>query len=274
MKVALTAKLRNGALWALVEQYGSQTALARLLGVKSSVINAWVNFRHIPKHLDTPRMREVERKLIALAGVTLADIFPADLRAERTSAGGVGFQVSLTAHAEIPVSQLTGQDQKQLAGSPFEAIDDSILQEEMRAAVERSLSLLKPRQSRILRMRFGIEPADRVMTLEEIAKIEGVSRDRIRQIEGNALTKLRMHSKARFLKPLIDPSASPSIMLRRTDGITGSHGREVLLRNIAEIEEMLDEGWIPATENDAGLLGSLLADHRARFPTVVLQENP
>ncbi|QRN84659.1 sigma-70 family RNA polymerase sigma factor [Clostridia bacterium] len=49
---------------------------------------------------------------------------------------------------------------------------------------------LKPRQAEIIRMRFGITTGER-MTLEEVGKHFNVTRERIRQIESTALSKLR-----------------------------------------------------------------------------------
>lgn len=49
---------------------------------------------------------------------------------------------------------------------------------------------LSPREQRIIILRFGLE-SGRPMTLEEIGREYGVCRERIRQIEANALHKLR-----------------------------------------------------------------------------------
>ncbi|MCA9331338.1 sigma-70 family RNA polymerase sigma factor [Candidatus Saccharibacteria bacterium] len=51
---------------------------------------------------------------------------------------------------------------------------------------------LNERQSRVLRLRYGIGSPEGPMTLEEIAKLEGCSGPRIRQIEKSALEKLRL----------------------------------------------------------------------------------
>ena len=45
-----------------------------------------------------------------------------------------------------------------------------------------------------------------VMTLQEIADIMGMSRERIRQIEAKALQKLRRRSRSKKLKPFIEGS--------------------------------------------------------------------
>ena len=57
-------------------------------------------------------------------------------------------------------------------------------------SVTEALAELTPREQRILRMRFGIDSA-RDHTLEEVGKVFGVTRERIRQIEAKALEKLR-----------------------------------------------------------------------------------
>jgi RNA polymerase primary sigma factor len=61
-----------------------------------------------------------------------------------------------------------------------------------------ALSQLTPREQRILRMRFGIGEAQD-HTLEEVGKVFGVTRERIRQIEAKALEKLRKPQLARKL---------------------------------------------------------------------------
>ena len=58
---------------------------------------------------------------------------------------------------------------------------------------------LSERERKILTMRFGLE--DGVShTLEEVGKVSGVTRERIRQIEAKALEKIRDHSKAKALE--------------------------------------------------------------------------
>jgi RNA polymerase primary sigma factor len=51
----------------------------------------------------------------------------------------------------------------------------------------------------VLQLRFGLED-DRARTLEEVGKEFNVSRERIRQIEGKALRKLRHPSRSRKLR--------------------------------------------------------------------------
>jgi len=69
----------------------------------------------------------------------------------------------------------------------------------LREKVEEVLSTLSPREARILRLRFGLDNG-RAYTLEEVGQKFGLTRERIRQIEGKALRRLRHPRRARQLK--------------------------------------------------------------------------
>lgn len=64
------------------------------------------------------------------------------------------------------------------------------------------LDTLSDREANILRLRFGIG-GKKAMTLEEVGKEYGLTRERIRQIEAKALRKLRHPSRANILKECI-----------------------------------------------------------------------
>ena len=88
-------------------------------------------------------------------------------------------------------------DEKDLT-SPTDFIDDLALKEEM----GRLLDNLSEKESLVLKRRYGFDD-DREMTLEEIGSIIGVTRERIRQIQGKALRKLTIPSHRRELKEFI-----------------------------------------------------------------------
>ncbi len=69
----------------------------------------------------------------------------------------------------------------------------------LREKVEDVLSTLSPREARILRLRFGLHNG-RSYTLEEVGQKFGLTRERIRQIEGKALRRLRHPRRARQLR--------------------------------------------------------------------------
>jgi RNA polymerase primary sigma factor len=69
--------------------------------------------------------------------------------------------------------------------------------------IEESLSTLKEREARILRMYFGLTDKS-PMTLEEIGKIMGITRERVRQIKEKAIERLRHISRARALRSFLN----------------------------------------------------------------------
>ena len=79
--------------------------------------------------------------------------------------------------------------------TPPEVAANQLLKEQVATV----LSLLTPREQKILRMRFGLEDG-KSHTLEEVGLEFGVTRERIRQIEAKALTKLRKHRESKKLK--------------------------------------------------------------------------
>ena len=82
--------------------------------------------------------------------------------------------------------------------NPLDMAVDRDLSEQTRLA----LSKLTPKEERILRMRFGIgERTDR--TLEEVGRDFHVTRERIRQIEAKALSKLRHPSRGKDLRSFL-----------------------------------------------------------------------
>jgi RNA polymerase primary sigma factor len=74
-----------------------------------------------------------------------------------------------------------------------------VYQQMLKERIEEVLSTLSPREARVLRMRFGLDD-DRPYTLEEVGRKFGLTRERIRQIEGKALRRLRQPRRARLLK--------------------------------------------------------------------------
>lgn len=88
-------------------------------------------------------------------------------------------------------------DENQL--TPYEATSKRLLKEN----VNEVLQALSDREARVLKMRFGLE-GQRPMTLEEVGKKFGVTRERIRQIEAKALRKLKHPSRRKKLQDFLD----------------------------------------------------------------------
>ncbi len=74
---------------------------------------------------------------------------------------------------------------------------------ELAAHARAQMSSLTPREQAVLSLRFGINE-DSELTLEQIAGKFAVTRERIRQIEAKALSKLRHPSRSKGLKAFVD----------------------------------------------------------------------
>ncbi|MGD0884533.1 MAG: sigma-70 family RNA polymerase sigma factor [Thermodesulfovibrionales bacterium] len=81
---------------------------------------------------------------------------------------------------------------------------DDAEQKEMSKQVCGILKTLQPNEEKVIRMRFGIG-VDRDHTLEEVGKHLSLTRERVRQIERKALTKLKHPSRLSTLKTLTAP---------------------------------------------------------------------
>jgi RNA polymerase primary sigma factor len=82
--------------------------------------------------------------------------------------------------------------------SPTESASQSLLREQ----IEEILKSLSPREAKILKLRFGLLDGYSY-TLEEVGRKFGVTRERIRQIEAQALGRLRHPSRSRKLKDFL-----------------------------------------------------------------------
>jgi len=88
-----------------------------------------------------------------------------------------------------PISEVVADSN---AAAPF----DRIIGDNDNALVQEVLATLDARESRILAMRFGLDDR-KPKTLEEVAERFGVTRERIRQIQEQALQKMRVKIEAR-----------------------------------------------------------------------------
>lgn len=77
--------------------------------------------------------------------------------------------------------------------------EDQASYELLKGQITGVLDTLSPREKKVLELRFGLED-HQPRTLEEVGKVFGVTRERIRQIEAKALRKLRHPSRSRKLK--------------------------------------------------------------------------
>ncbi|MFC5542116.1 MAG: RNA polymerase sigma factor RpoD [Bacilli bacterium] len=112
--------------------------------------------------------------------------------------------------AQEPVSLETpiGEEDDSHLGDFIEDHDaqspaDHAAYELLKEQLEDVLDTLTDREENVLRLRFGLDDG-RTRTLEEVGKVFGVTRERIRQIEAKALRKLRHPSRSKRLKDFLE----------------------------------------------------------------------
>ncbi|MHB8627576.1 MAG: sigma-70 family RNA polymerase sigma factor [Aggregatilineales bacterium] len=171
-------------------------AITRALAQKTRTIR-------IPLHM-TERIRQMYRTAQSLEQNLGRRPTPEEIALEmELPAENVRGMMDASQHA-IALERPVGDDgdsefgdfiEDQDSPSPVESATQHLLQE----TIEEVLSELTPRQSHILRLRFGLGGGE-PHTLEEIANKFGLSRERIRQLEKEALRRLRHPRLAHTLR--------------------------------------------------------------------------
>ncbi|RJR25741.1 RNA polymerase sigma factor RpoD [Candidatus Microgenomates bacterium] len=108
-----------------------------------------------------------------------------------------------TTSLEAPVGDeedsLLGDFIADTAPSPYDTASKQLLKDNIKEVLE----TLTPREAKVLVYRFGLE-GGKPMTLEEVGKKFGVTRERIRQIEAKALRKLKHPSRRKKLQDYLE----------------------------------------------------------------------
>jgi RNA polymerase primary sigma factor len=89
-----------------------------------------------------------------------------------------------------------------LQGDSAGSLLSPLMHDDLRNGTARVLQMLAPSEEKVIRMRFGIG-CEREHTLQEIADVFGLTRERIRQIEVKAFQKLRSADHSPRLRPLL-----------------------------------------------------------------------
>jgi RNA polymerase primary sigma factor len=160
----------------------------------------------LPVHLQE-RLRRLERAERALVQDLGREIDESELSA------AIGMPIEeiqqMRRHAEViasldaPVGSEEDATVGDLVAAPEMPLDEAVEFDERRQAIENLLDGLLPREAVVLRLRFGFED-DRRWTLEEIGARIGVTRERARQIEAEALLKLRHPRHVQVLRAFLD----------------------------------------------------------------------
>lgn len=124
--------------------------------------------------------------------------------------------------------------------------DSEILYALREARIEKMLDTLSEREAGVISMRFGLDDGES-KTMDEIGAVYGVTRERIRQIEAKAMSKLRHPSRSRGLKGLIDlevdaiSTAGPLGIRPVTPGFANIRTRRLDAKKGADVSDAVDE---------------------------------
>lgn len=187
---------RKGFKFSTYATWWIRQAVTRALADQSRTIR-------IPVHMveTISKYAQTRRQLIQELG---RDPLPEEIAAE------MGVDVEKVEHIQkisqevLSIEQPVGDEEDSVLAdfikdeqnvTPDQAVSRALLKD----LIKEILVDLSDREQKILNMRFGLEDGMQ-HTLEEVGKVFGVTRERIRQIEAKALEKIREHSKARALE--------------------------------------------------------------------------
>lgn len=161
----------------------------------------------IPVH-----MVETINKLIRIQRQLLQDLgrepLPEEIGAEMDMTPEKVREILKIAQEPVSLETPIGEEDDSHLGDFIEDYEatspaDHAAYELLKEQLESVLDCLTDREENVLRLRFGLDDG-RSRTLEEVGKVFGVTRERIRQIEAKALRRLRHPSCSKQLKDFLD----------------------------------------------------------------------
>lgn len=194
-EVALTGRLRHGALWKLAQRLGSQVEAARQVGIHFGEYNAWLNLRAVP-NLKNERQFAAAVKIAELTNQSVDELWPEEIRRDDWLKAPKDF-AKLT---YVERGLLLDWKARNMS---LPAPDASLHQQELQDTLTGALKKLSYRERQVVQMRWGLGGGQPVST-DDTAKHFRVSRSRIHQIEHTAMRKLKQKLGDVGMELLID----------------------------------------------------------------------
>jgi len=173
--------IRQGIMQMLAEQSGPTRLPLKQAGLLYKI-------RKKTEELTKSHDREpTPKELAAALGVKVREIE----EIQRVARRPVSLDSPITEDSETAYMDLMSDDD-----AP--AVDHGLLERSLRSEIAGLLGNLAPREREVIELRFGIA-TEETMTLEEVGRKLGLSRERIRQIEKKAKKKLQRLARSRHL---------------------------------------------------------------------------
>jgi RNA polymerase primary sigma factor len=169
-------------------------------------IQDYINTIRIPTHVNAnlSKIHAVQKEESARSGRSLTE----QELAERSGIERKHVSRAMSANfAVVSLTQTCGDSDDTsigdyVADKTMPCQEDLAQKSLIRAALRRALRTLPPRERQVLILRYGLENG-MDYTLEEIGRVMGITRERVRQIEAKAIEKLRTAERFRFLAKFV-----------------------------------------------------------------------
>ena len=192
------SRLYNAVLYDAVKKSGlTQEEYAKSLGFNVNVLSQLITLRGSPWYYHSYRHGEPRpqaEKLALHIGIPFDELFPRSLYALRELLPVEFLSRRYVSTELVPLIEARNVRTLENPSTLYE-------RKELEELVKNSLSSLTPREENVIKMRFGLEGKE--CTLEEIGKSFACGRERIRQIEGKALRKLRHPDRSKALQDFL-----------------------------------------------------------------------
>lgn len=191
--------VRNNLLLSAIEDagYKSQAEFARDCNLATTAVNELVAMRKAPIGVDGEFVYAA-KAIMEVLGACPTDLWTEEqltLELRRNTA-----EKELSKEAIMLALQSDGDGLFEIA-SP----EDAIVKRQNKQTIEETLDTLTRRESKVLKLRFGIDTTEQEgTTLEHIGSMFHLQRESIRQIEAKALRKMRHPSRSNLLKEMLE----------------------------------------------------------------------
>ena len=190
--------VRNNLLLTAMEQAGYRyvAEFAREIGYQSSRVGDLIGLREAPIKKDGT-FTDMAKKIMEVLGAAPSDLWTVEqlnMRLEKN--------VWEDKYTTDTVKAILGGNVAQLEGAVYESVekpDDQLSKKDLKAMLLQGLDTITPREKKVVLLRFGLDVGGE-HTLEEVAQIMNLTRERVRQIEAKALRKMRDPARSKHFK--------------------------------------------------------------------------
>ena len=201
-RISAVTKLKHGDLYAAAIKLGSQSELARRLDIQPTRLGEWINMKKVPTFRTEDDRALMDAKLLLHVGKGLDELFPEwygqcteFLKSNKTA-------IKTVAVKSAALLEYAGHTRQRLIEQAND-VTTVVAQKELKDDLLKSLKALSYREREVIKLRYGLGDGSSY-TLEEVAHIFKVTRERIREIEAKAVRKLQQPNRANKLVGHLD----------------------------------------------------------------------